>query len=81
MHTMERVALKLEYYKAKDLIFYESEKLKLLEGCIGIPLLYYIGKEGDYKIMVTELLGRDLGFYMERCQGSFSLKSTMLIAD
>jgi hypothetical protein len=38
-------------------VYLESEKLKKLEGCIGIPLLYHVTREGDYKIMVTELLG------------------------
>jgi serine/threonine protein kinase len=31
--------------------------------------------------MVTELLGKDLAVYLEKCQGSFSLKTTMMIAD
>lgn len=81
MHTMDKVALKMEYDRARPSVYSESEKLKILEGCIGIPLLYYIGREGDYKIMVTELLGEDLSRYLESCQGSFSMKTTLMIAD
>ena len=64
MHTLEPVALKLEYDRATPSLYRESEILKQLEGCIGIPLLYHVGKEGDFKIMVTELLGEDLRVFM-----------------
>lgn len=81
MHTLERVAIKLEYDRAAPSVYKESEILKVLEGCIGIPLLYYIGKEGDFKIMVTELLGDDLSVFMSKLESTISLKTCMMIAD
>ena len=81
MHTMDRVALKMEYSRAAPSVFREYEALKHLEGCIGIPLAYQVTNEGDYRILITELLGNDLGVYFEKCQGYFSIKTCMIIAD
>lgn len=61
MHTMDRVALKMEYSRATPSVYQEYDILKKLEGCIGIPLAYEVTTEGDYRILVTELLGDDLG--------------------
>lgn len=44
-------------------------------------MLYYIGKEGDFKIMVTELLGDDLRIFMGKLESTLSLKTCMMIAD
>lgn len=52
-----------------------------MEGCIGIPLVYYIGKEGDFKILVTELLGEDLRVLMAKFDRPLSLKTCIMIAD
>ena len=81
MHTLEPVALKLEYDRANPSLYRESEILKMLEGCIGIPLLYYVGKEGDFKIMVTELLGDDLRVILAKFDKPLGLKSCLMIAD
>lgn len=82
IHTAEQVAIKLEPKNANNqLLNSESEKLKKLQGGICIPTFYTSGTEGDYNFLVMELLGRDLASYLNICKGSFSLKTTLMIAD
>ena len=80
-HTLEPVCLKMEYLNATPRVDKEADILKKLEGCIGIPLMLHYSQEGDYRILITELLGEDLGQHLKKCQGSFSLKTTLMIAD
>ena len=42
------------------MLMYESKVYKQLQGTPGIPKFYWEGEEGEYKVMVTELLGPDL---------------------
>jgi len=41
-------------------LIYESKLYKYLKGGEGIPKIYWIGIEGDYNVMVIELLGQSL---------------------
>lgn len=47
----------------------------------GIPRLLYHGTEGDYNVIVMDLLGPNLDDLMSYCDGEISLKSVILIAD
>eukprot|EP01055_Gregarina_sp_Pseudo9_P000603 Gregarina_sp_Pseudo_9__602@NODE_1385_length_1644_cov_104_755763_g1291_i0_p1_GENE_NODE_1385_length_1644_cov_104_755763_g1291_i0NODE_1385_length_1644_cov_104_755763_g1291_i0_p1_ORF_typecomplete_len343_score47_76Pkinase/PF00069_25/5_6e37Pkinase_Tyr/PF07714_17/8_9e21Pkinase_fungal/PF17667_1/3_3e13Kdo/PF06293_14/9_7e08RIO1/PF01163_22/4e06Kinaselike/PF14531_6/3_9e06WaaY/PF06176_11/4_8e06APH/PF01636_23/0_0085PIP49_C/PF12260_8/0_071PIP49_C/PF12260_8/4_6e03FTA2/PF13095_6/0_064YrbLPhoP_reg/PF10707_9/0_095 len=82
MITFEDVAIKLEPLKSKHpQLLYESKLYKILHGGIGVPIVFWYGIEGDYNVMVMELLGpslEDLFLIMGR---KFSLKTVLMLAD
>eukprot|EP01056_Protomagalhaensia_sp_Gyna25_P001529 Protomagalhaensia_sp_Gyna_25__1528@NODE_1786_length_1539_cov_147_742000_g1464_i0_p1_GENE_NODE_1786_length_1539_cov_147_742000_g1464_i0NODE_1786_length_1539_cov_147_742000_g1464_i0_p1_ORF_typecomplete_len321_score39_13Pkinase/PF00069_25/3_7e37Pkinase_Tyr/PF07714_17/4_2e21Pkinase_fungal/PF17667_1/2_9e13Kdo/PF06293_14/7_4e08Kinaselike/PF14531_6/2_4e06WaaY/PF06176_11/3_9e06RIO1/PF01163_22/3_2e06APH/PF01636_23/0_0066APH/PF01636_23/5_4e03PIP49_C/PF12260_8/0_063FTA2/PF13095_6/0_058YrbLPhoP_reg/PF10707_ len=82
MITFEDVAIKLEPLKSKHpQLLYESKLYKILNGGIGVPIVFWYGIEGDYNVMVMELLGpslEDLFLIMGR---KFSLKTVLMLAD
>jgi hypothetical protein len=47
----------------------------------GIPKLLYYGTEGDYHVIVMELLGPNLDDLMSYCDGGLSLKSVIMIIE
>ena len=59
--TKEEVAIKLELLKSKlPQLQYEARLYKLFEGGLGISWVYYHGVEGDFNVMVMEMLGPSL---------------------
>jgi len=57
----EEVAIKLENCRTHHpQLFYESKVLKILAGGVGIPYVRWYGMEGDYNIMIMDLLGPSL---------------------
>lgn len=48
---------------------------------VGLPRLYWSGSEGEYNIMVQELLGPSLEDLFNSCRQKFTLKTTLLLAD
>ena len=57
------VAIKLEPTKAKHPQIYSESKLyQALQSGVGIPELYWSGTQGNYNILIIELLGPLLKF-------------------
>ncbi|GLT57809.1 hypothetical protein SLA2020_307570 [Shorea laevis] len=82
IQTGEEVAIKLEPVKTKHpQLHYESKLYMLLQGGTGVPHLKWFGVEGDYNIMVIELLGPSLEDLFNYCNRKFSLKTVLMLAD
>lgn len=78
----EEVAIKLECVKSKHpQLHIESKIYKLMQGGVGIPMIKWSGSEGDYNVMVMELLGPSLEDLFNFCSRKFSLKTVLLLAD
>lgn len=59
----------------------EAKILQKMQGFEGIPKLLYHGTEGDYHVIVMELLGPNLDDLMSYCDGGLSLKSVIMIIE
>nr|XP_054763136.1 casein kinase I-like [Lytechinus pictus] len=78
----EEVAIKLECLKTKHpQLHIESKFYKMMQGGVGIPTVKWCGAEGDYNVMVMELLGPSLEDLFNFCSREFSLKTVLLLAD
>lgn len=47
----------------------------------GIPNVYYCSSEGDYNIMVMDLLGPSLEDLFNICGRKFGVKTTLMLID
>ncbi|KAG6582742.1 Casein kinase 1-like protein 11, partial [Cucurbita argyrosperma subsp. sororia] len=82
VQTGEEVAVKLESAKTKHpQLHYESKLYMLLQGGTGVPHLKWFGVEGDYNVMVIDLLGPSLEDLFNYCNRKLSLKSVLMLAD
>lgn len=60
---------------------YEARVYKTLAGGVGIPFARWYGKEGDYNVLVMDLLGPSIEDLFNFCKRRFSLKTVLLLAD
>ncbi|KAH9104438.1 hypothetical protein LEN26_015042 [Aphanomyces euteiches] len=82
MTSGEEVAIKLESVKTKHpQLLYESKIYKILNGGLGIPNIRWFGVEGEYNVMVIDLLGPSLEDLFNYCGRRFQLKTVLMIAD
>ncbi|KAG0164851.1 serine/threonine protein kinase [Apophysomyces sp. BC1034] len=78
----EDVAVKMENIRAAHpQLEYESRVYKLLAGGVGIPFVRWFGKEGEFTVMVMDLLGPSMEDLFNYCKRRFSLKTVLLLAD
>lgn len=82
VQTNEEVAAKLEKVKTNHpQLLYEAKLYRLLQGGTGIPNIRWYGTEGDYNILVIDLLGPSLEDLFLFCGRKFSLKTVLMLAD
>jgi len=80
--TGEELAVKLESTKSKHpQLMYEAKLLKHIQGVPGIANVHFCDVEGDYNVMVMDLLGPSLEDLFNICKREFSLKCVLTIAD
>ncbi|KAJ3435258.1 casein kinase 1-like protein [Anaeramoeba flamelloides] len=80
--TEEEIAIKLENIKTRHpQLQYESKLYTILAGGVGIPKVRWFGREGDYNVMIMDLLGPSFEDLLNYCSRKFSLKSVLMVAD
>jgi len=78
----EEIAIKVENVRARHpQLLYESKLYKVLQGGIGIPHIRYYGSEGDYNVLVMDLLGPSLEDLFNFCSRRFTMKTVLMLAD
>jgi len=78
----EEVAIKLESVKTKHpQLLYESKIYRILHGGVGVSNVRWYGVEGDYNVMVMDLLGPSLEDLFNFCGRKFNLKTVLMLAD
>ena len=85
IQTGEPVAIKLEPYNTRHpQLFDEARLYNILNRhgqTYGIPNVRWYGVEGDYNVMVIDLLGHSLEDLFSYCGRKYTLKSTLMLAD
>ena len=78
----EEVAIKLESNTAKHpQLFYEAKLYMSFQGGVGIPNIHWCGSQGNYNIMVIDLLGPSLEDLFNYCKRKFTVKTSVMIGD
>ncbi|XP_030373510.1 casein kinase I [Scaptodrosophila lebanonensis] len=78
----ERVAVKLESSSVKHPQLPREAKIySILRGGVGFPQIRHYGTEGVYNVLVLDLLGPTLEDLLNFCERSFSMKTTLMLAD
>ena len=80
LKTGEEAALKIESNKTKHpQLIYEAKLLRMMKGK-GIPDMKGVIIEGDYNIMIMQLLGPSLEELFNYCKRLFTLKTVLMLA-
>eukprot|EP01054_Gregarina_sp_Poly1_P003881 Gregarina_sp_Poly_1__3880@NODE_215_length_11293_cov_58_142259_g191_i0_p4_GENE_NODE_215_length_11293_cov_58_142259_g191_i0NODE_215_length_11293_cov_58_142259_g191_i0_p4_ORF_typecomplete_len358_score46_69Pkinase/PF00069_25/2_5e40Pkinase_Tyr/PF07714_17/1_5e23Pkinase_fungal/PF17667_1/6_8e16Kdo/PF06293_14/1e10Kinaselike/PF14531_6/1_5e10RIO1/PF01163_22/4_1e07WaaY/PF06176_11/1_5e05WaaY/PF06176_11/1_1e03APH/PF01636_23/0_00029YrbLPhoP_reg/PF10707_9/0_018FTA2/PF13095_6/0_018_NODE_215_length_11293_cov_58_1 len=78
----QEVAVKMEPVKRRNPhLLYESKLMKQLHGGVGVPMVHWFGVEGDWNVLVMDLLGPSLEDLFSHCNRRLSLKTTLMLAD
>lgn len=80
--TGEKIAAKIEsIHRPQAQLYFEHRLYKVLQGGPGIPNVRWYGTEGEYNIMIMDLLGPSLENLFNRCGRKFSIKTICMIAE
>jgi len=80
--TGREFAVKMESSRCKHpQLLYEAKLLRHLQGGTGIANVYYADVEGDFNVMVMDLLGPSLEDLFNYCNRKLSLKTVLNLAD
>ena len=79
--TNEEVVFKLKEIKSYEGHYLKKESYiyEKIQGIKRIPKLYDFGSQGNYYLLVIELLGPSLKWLLESVEGKFSLATTLKI--
>ena len=81
MKTGEDVAIKMERLDCESpMLSYESKLLEKFQGNTGFSQMHWHGVEGDYTVLVMDILGPSLEDLFQFCNRKFSLKTVLWIA-
>lgn len=77
------MAVKLEDSSLADfpIVEREAEIYESLSGGVGIPQMRWLGEQGDFNVMISDLLGPSLYDLFVFCDKKLSLKTVLLLAD
>jgi len=79
IHSGQHVAVKLETAKAhkqrRSQLEIEYRLYRILQGHVGIPRIYWFGRESGCRALVMELLGPSLEDMFKKCKRLFSVKT------
>jgi len=77
-----KVAIKLEPITTKTpQLIAEAKVYKNFAGGVGVPKIYWYGTEGEYNVMVMDVLGASLEDEFRFCRKKLSVKTCLMIAD
>jgi casein kinase 1 len=80
--SSEEIAIKFETVRSRHpQLLYESKIYQSLAGGLGIPNMHWYGVEGDFNVMVIDLMGASLEDLFNLCSRKFSLKTVLMLAD
>lgn len=82
LSTEKEVAIKVDpVFDKESSLEIQAKFYRLVKGGTGIPNLYWYGIEHNYRALVTDIFGPSLDQLLKYCNGTFSLKTVLLIAD
>ena len=82
IQTNEAIAIKLEPRRTRHpQLIYESKIYRVLQGGVGIPNISWYGVEGEYNVLVMELLGHSLEDLFQKCRQRFNVKTVLMLAE
>lgn len=80
--TNQLVAIKVEASDAKHAqLRFEAKLYRTFAGAHGVPSAHWFGNEGPCNALVLDLLGPSLQDLRDSCDGRFSLKTVLMLAD
>jgi serine/threonine protein kinase len=77
------VAVKLEKLNKNKVpqLLLEAKWYKYMQGNEGVPLYYWSGTEGEYNILVIQILGSSIENLINGQRKKFTLKTTLMLSD